>query len=57
MGQVSPTRSGFRDFYGDIWVWDKQKYEWDVQLTTRGRNAFHLSGVYVNVNESGEITH
>ena len=39
---------GFRDRYGNRWVWDPQKGEWDVQ---------HPDGSHTNVGPNGELTH
>jgi hypothetical protein len=39
---------GFKDKYGNRWVWDPGKGEWDVQ---------HPDGSHTNVGPEGEITH
>jgi RHS repeat-associated protein len=43
-----PGAQGWRDAYGNRWVWDPNKNEWDVQ---------HPNGTHTNVGTNGEITH
>ncbi len=53
-------RNGYLDRFGNEWIWDQVKSEWDVQLSRTGKA--HLgwasrSGAHVNVSPGGEFTH
>jgi RHS repeat-associated protein len=43
-----PGNQGWRDKFGNRWVWDNNKNEWDVQ---------HPNGTHTNVDPDGEKTH
>jgi hypothetical protein len=43
------AKSGFKDIYGNIWIWDKQKNDhWDVE---------HKDGSHTNIRPDGKIDH
>lgn len=54
-------RNGYLDRFGNEWVWDPVKREWDVQLSLTGSAQIGwLSprrGWYVNVSPDGRVTH
>jgi filamentous hemagglutinin len=53
-------QGGYIDRFGNEWVRDPIKGEWDVQLgrnATSGLRNFSKSGEHVNVSPKGEITH
>ncbi|AIL65468.1 hypothetical protein NOVO_05495 [Rickettsiales bacterium Ac37b] len=60
-----PNGKGFKDKYGNIWVSGPsrtkgQKFEWDVQLSDKGRQMFGWAsrdGKHINVSLDGKITH
>lgn len=47
-GSISRESGSPVDKYGDQWVWDPIKNEWDVQ---------HPDGSHTNIGPDGEITH
>jgi filamentous hemagglutinin len=51
---------GYIDRFGNEWVWDQVKGEWDVQLSHTGKAQLGWaspSGDHVNVSPRGKFTH
>ena len=51
---------GYQDTYGNSWKWSEAKQEWDVTLTSKGKNKFgHLTKgrEHLNVAPDGKRTH
>lgn len=54
----SRNRRGILDAYGNGWVWDPIKKEWDVQIPHQGKfRAFSPDGQHANISTGGEVTH
>jgi hypothetical protein len=57
-----PTRSNTKDYlddYGNAWVWDRVKGEWDVQISGKGARfgIFSPDGKHANISLKGYVTH
>lgn len=48
---------GTRDAYGNGWVWDPHKMEWDVQIESGKFGLFSPDGRHANISSEGHVTH
>lgn len=48
---------GTRDAYGNGWVWDPHKREWDVQIESNKFGLFSPDGRHANISPEGHVTH
>lgn len=40
---------GYKDCWGNIWVWDNHKEHWDVQITEKMKNVLDNQDYHLNV--------
>ncbi|MDP8930013.1 MAG: polymorphic toxin type 17 domain-containing protein [Actinomycetota bacterium] len=51
-------KRGIVDHYGNAWVWDPKKEEWDVQIQGSEKfKAFSRDGQHANISPDGRVTH
>lgn len=52
------AKRGTVDAYGNGWVWDPKKQEWDVQIPPSGKfGTFSPDGRHANISPGGQVTH
>jgi hypothetical protein len=55
-----PRRNGmYEDAYGNGWLWDPKKSEWDVQIKNGDckMNYFAKDNGHANISPEGRVTH
>ncbi len=51
-------KRGVVDHYGNTWMWDPKKGEWDVQVEgSSSFQAFSRDGKHANISPDGRVTH